>query len=120
MRPLILGLALTLLVSLPVSTWADGYSFQTVQHVGDTAFTQLLGVNNSGVIAGYFGDGSTVPNNGFTFVPNTFTSENFPGSVQTQVVGINSGGVTVGFYVDTAGNNFGFVDNGGTFTSVQN
>ena len=26
----------------------------------------------------------------------------------------------MGFYVDTAGNNFGFVDNGGTFTSVQN
>jgi len=121
MRLHTIALALTLVVGLPVSAWADGYSFQTVQSPGDPAFTQLLGVNNTGMIAGYFGDGTTVPNNGFTLVlPNTFTSENFPGSVQTQVVGINSSGITVGFYVDAAGNNFGFVDNGGTFTSVMN
>jgi hypothetical protein len=121
MRSLMRAFALTLLVGLPMSAWADGYSFQTVQNPNDTAFTQLLGVNNSGVIAGYWGDGTSVPNHGFTLVlPNTFTSENFPGSVQTQVVGINGGGVTVGFYIDGAGNNFGFVDNGGTFTSVQN
>ena len=88
---------------------ADDFSFQTINNPGDPAFTQLLGINNSSTIAGYYGDGTIVPNSGFTLVlPNTFTPENFPGSVQTQVVGINNAGETVGFYIDAAGNNNGF------------
>lgn len=97
------------------------YSFQTIINPGDTAFTQLLGINNSSTIAGYFGDGSVVPNNGFTLVlPHSFTPENFPGSVQTQVVGINNAGETVGFWIDGAGVNHGFINVLGTFTNVDN
>ncbi len=96
------------------------YSFQTVIDPGDTAFTQLLGINNSSTIAGYFGDGTIVPNNGFTLVlPGSFTPENFPGAVQTQVVGINNSGETVGFWIDNAGVTHGFTDIGSTFTSVN-
>jgi hypothetical protein len=96
------------------------YSFQTVIDPGDPAFTQLLGINDSSIIAGYFGDGTIVPNNGFTLaLPNTFTPENFPGSAQTQVVGINAGGETVGFWIDGGGVNHGFTDVGNTFTSVD-
>lgn len=102
-------------------TGSGGYTFQTVISPGDPAFTQLLGINNDSTIAGYFGDGAIVPNNGFTLVvPNSFTAENFPGAVQTQVVGINNAGETVGFWIDSAGVQHGFTDIGGTFKSVNN
>ncbi|MBV8552155.1 MAG: PEP-CTERM sorting domain-containing protein [Acidobacteriaceae bacterium] len=99
------------------------YSFKTVNNPGDPNFNQLLGISNSGEIVGYFGDGTVLPNKGFTTVPpyTSFTNENFPGSVQTQVVGINNNStpVTVGFWIDGSANNFGFVDQNGSFTSVK-
>ena len=100
---------------------AGTYNFQTLNNPGDLNFNQLLGINNSGTIAGYYGDGAIVPNQGYTLVPpSSYTNENFPGSAQTQVVGIaNSPATTVGFYVDPAGSSFGFVDRSGTFTSVS-
>jgi len=112
-----IGIAL-LVAGMPAV--ADVYSFQTVKDPADTNFTQLLGINNSGTIAGYFGDGTIVPNNGFTLaLPSSFTPENFPGAIQTQVVGINGSGETVGFYVDAGGVSHGFTDNGNTFSSVS-
>lgn len=97
------------------------YYFQSVSNPNDTAFTQLLGINNAGTIAGYWGDGTVVANHGFTLVlPNSFTPENYPSAAQTQVVGINNTGDSAGFWVDGAGVNHGFTLNGGTFTSVDN
>ncbi len=103
--------------------WAGSYTFQTIDNLADPTFNQLLGINNSGTIAGYFGSGQPgFPNQGYTTVPPyaAFTPENFPGSAQTQVTGLNNTGVTVGFYSETpAGtDNFGFVDNNGSFTRV--
>ncbi len=105
---------------------ATTYSFQTLDNQADPTFNQLLGINNAGVIAGYFGVGSTAhPNKGYTLAPpygqGSYTNENFPGSAQTQVVGINSNSspTTVGFWVDNNANNFGFVKQGNTFTSVS-
>ena len=96
------------------------YSFQTVISPGDPAFTQLLGINNASTIAGYFGDGTVVPNNGFTLVlPNNYTPENYPSSAQTQVIGINNTGWTDGFYVDGMGVTHGFTHSGATFTNVD-
>ncbi len=123
MKSIALGLCLAFAAFAPVSALADGttFVFQSVVSPGDPAFTQLLGINNAGTIAGYFGDGTVVPNNGFTLVlPSTYIPENFPGSAQTQVVGINDGGETVGFWIDGAGVQHGFTDIGGTFTSVNN
>ncbi len=104
-------------------TQAETLNFQTLNNAGDPFFNQLLGINNAGTIAGYFGDGTVQVNQGYTLVPPTsYTNENFPGSVQTQVVGINNSvtpQTTVGFYIDGNGNNFGFVDLGGTFTQVN-
>ena len=70
-------------------------------------FTQFLGINNQGIVAGYHG--ATV-NKGFTYNSNTkvFVSENFPGSAQTQVIGINNKGKSVGFYITTSGETRGF------------
>jgi len=115
-----LGLAILALTPLTALAGPTTYTFQTVQSPGDPAFTQLLGINNSSTIAGYFGDGSLVPNNGFTLtLPNNFTPENFPGSIQTQVIGIDNGGETVGFYVDATGVTHGFKNIGGTFSTVD-
>ncbi len=78
----------------------------------DPRFTQLLGVNDHGIIAGYHGDEGTenTPNKGFTLeLPANFSDENFPESAQTQVVGIDNNGDTVGFFIDQAGNTHGFL-----------
>ena len=124
MKALILIGALAALVFIPLTTKANStHTYQTVISPGDLAFTQLLGINSSGTIAGYFGDGTAVANNGFTLTLSpmpTFTPENFPGSVQTQVIGINDLGNTVGFWIDASGAQHGFMDVAGTFTSVDN
>jgi uncharacterized membrane protein len=115
-------LSCLLLLSASSPLLAQNFTFQNVINPGDPAFDQLLGINNAGTIAGYYGDGTLVLNNGFTTVPpyTAFTAENFPGAVQTQVVGISNTGETVGFYIDSAGVNHGFTDIRGTFTSVSN
>ena len=78
----------------------------------------LLGINNSGVIAGF--DGSS----GFTLtLPGNFTAENYPSppaSGPSMVTGINAAGDTSGIYMDAAGNTHGFTDIGGTFKTVDN
>jgi hypothetical protein len=118
------------IVSTGGRTWAANYSFQTLDNATDPTFNQLLGINAGGTIAGYFGSGAAGhPNKGYTLVPPygqaNYTNENFPNSVQTQVTGLNNSGLTVGFWSDqnnanAVNNNFGFVDNAGTFTNVNN
>jgi len=94
------------------------FNFQKIASPADPTFTQLLGINDERVIAGYHTDAPG--NKGFTLnLPATFTDENFPGSAQTQVIGINRGGETVGFYIDTAGNTHGFNKIGATFNTVD-
>jgi hypothetical protein len=102
--------------ALAASTPPDisaNYAFHTVNNNKDLTFNQLLGINNSGLIAGYFGSGAKGhPNKGYTVAPGysqaNFKSENFPGSAQTQVTGLNNDGITVGFWVDGKGANNGF------------
>ncbi len=94
------------------------YDFTTLDNAKDLTFNQLLGINNEGVIAGYFGSGAAGhPNKGYLlpapYGQGGYTGENFPGSAQTQVTGLNDNGATVGFWssMDTASqvdNNFGF------------
>lgn len=100
------------------------YTFKTLDDNADPTFNQLLGINNHGKIAGYFGSGATGhPNKGYTIVPpygqNNYTNENFPGSVQTQVTGINNLGDTVGFWVNANGVNLGFIEWNGVFSSYK-
>ena len=104
---LLMALALSLCASMSAQESAVEtptlYSFQDINYPGDT-FTQLLGINNASVIAGYHNFNK---NSGFTLVlPKSFTTENYPGSVQTQVIGISDR--TVGFYIDLAGITHGF------------
>jgi hypothetical protein len=107
---------LALLAGGAILSTAGGFSIQTVQDPANPTFTQLLGINNGGTIAGFSGATAT----GFTLVlPNNFSSENFPGAAQTMVTGINQNGDTVGIYVDAGGNTHGFTNIGGTFTTVD-
>jgi hypothetical protein len=109
----------------PVSP-AASYHFQTLNNANDPTFNQLLGINDDGVIAGYFGSGAQGhPNKGYElWSPSTYRNENFPGSVQTQVTGLNNEGVTVGFWstMNTASmtnDNFGFYSVHGSFHNVN-
>jgi len=111
-----------------VTQAATTYKYTTLNDNADPTFNQLLGINDHGVIAGYFGSGTTVngtlhPNKGYTlsrpYGQGEYTNENFPNSVQTQVTTINNNGETAGFWVDGNGNNFGFIKHNGAFTSYQ-
>ena len=85
---------------------ATSYSFVTLDNMHDPTFNQLLGINDEGVIAGYFGSGAAGhPNKGYVLLPpygqGDYVNQNFKNSVQTQVTGLNNRGVTVGFFSDT-------------------
>ncbi len=100
------------------------YSFATLNNPADTTFNQLLGINASGLIAGYFGSGMAGhPNKGYT-LPNdghgAYVNENVSGAAQTQVTGLNDIGITVGFSVDNKGDNSGFYSTGGHRFHVAN
>jgi hypothetical protein len=115
------------------SSAANGYQVLSLNDKRDLTFNQLLGINNQGVIAGYFGSGAQGhPNKGYVLLPpfaqtaaqNDFLNENFPHSVQTQVTGLNDTGITVGFWskqntANMANNNFGFYEWHGRFHSVN-
>jgi hypothetical protein len=117
-RPL-LGAAL--LVS-GVSSVAQAQSFTNIIDPLNPTFTQALGINDAGEIAGY---GNMTTFNGFTLtLPSSFTRLNVSGADGgTQVIGISNGAspTTVGFSI-TGGVTNGFANTGGqggTFTTID-
>jgi hypothetical protein len=114
--------------TMPAGT-ASAYQFSSLDNASDLTFNQLLGVNNEGVIAGYFGSGAQGhPNKGFLLLPQygqgNYVNENFPGSVQTQVTGLNDNGDTVGFRssmnnASQVNDNHGFWAKNGAFHTVD-
>jgi hypothetical protein len=111
------------------ATHQTSYRFVTLDNQRDLTFNQLLGINNHGEIAGYFGSGAAGhPNKGYRLYPpfgqRNYVNENFPHSVQTQVTGLNDNGVTVGFWssMNTASmsnNNFGFWEQNGHYHTAD-
>jgi hypothetical protein len=111
------------------SNLADGYQIVTLNNGHDLTFNQLLGINNEGVIAGYFGSGATGhPNKGYVlrppFAQHDFSNEDFPRSVQTQVTGLNDDGISVGFWsnqetASMANDNFAFYSVDGRFHNLN-
>jgi hypothetical protein len=116
-------------VYAPTAHAQGGYSYTTLDNSNDLTFNQLLGINNSGVIAGYFGSGMAMhPNKGYELLPRYgqagYRVENFPGSNQTQVTGLNNRSAEVGFYSPTntgTDANYGWysLDNGRSFAQVD-
>jgi hypothetical protein len=108
-----------------VANTSGMYSFQSISNPNDPSFDQLLGINNLGLIVGYYGSGASPahPNKGF-LVPamhstSSFVNENYPGAAQTQVVAVTSTGNTGGFWIDAKGNNHGFIQWNGVYTTVD-
>ena len=125
---------------------AKNYSFETLDDPVDISFaamqnipsfTNLLGINDKGLIAGFYGSGNAGdPNQGFLLtLPGTFTPEEFPASsqnpvtaaevLQTQLTGLNDKGIVVGYFYNTnngipVDNQFGFFEKNGVFTEVNN
>jgi hypothetical protein len=104
----------------------SSYSFRTLNNARDLTFNQLLGINDEGVISGYFGSGAAGhPNKGYLLLPyGRYLNENFPHSKQTQVTGLNNRGVTVGFYSNTnlgvgMDANYGWINVYGHFRKVN-
>ncbi|HEY4045457.1 MAG TPA: hypothetical protein VGM27_01215 [Acidobacteriaceae bacterium] len=104
--------------------------FFVLNNPGDPNFNQLLGISDARVIAGYFGDGTVIPNNGYVLVPkNHYSVENFTNlpsgdfASQTQAIGINNNTIfpdIVGFYTDNAtGFTHGFLDANGVQSPVD-
>jgi hypothetical protein len=79
-------------------------------------FSQLLGINDSGIVAGYYGD-STISQHGFLYDTHTrqYTFLDDPdaafsnGVQMTQITGINNSGQLSGFYSDANGVLHGFI-----------
>ena len=118
---------------------AKTYSFLTLDDPVDVnfaamqgipSFTNLLGINNKDLIAGFYGSGNAGdPNQGFLLtLPGTYTPEDFPPSsqnpvtgnqvLQTQLTGLNDKGVVVGYFYNTnngvpVDNQFGFFEKNG-------
>ena len=111
------------------SSMAGNYQVLTLNDAHDETFNQLLGINDQGVVVGYFGSGAAGhPNKGYKLIPpfaqHSFLNENFPGAKQTQVTGLNDTGVTVGFWskqntASMTDNNFGFYQLNGRFHNVN-
>ena len=121
MKRLHLLFALAIALVLSSSVWAQSYSFTRRQRPRRPAapFTQLLGINNSMVIAGYQ---NFINNKGFVLVLPRPTSprRTIPNSTMTQVIGINNSVTTSGFYVDTnCGHPRLLPHHNGTFTNVD-
>jgi hypothetical protein len=100
-------------------------TYLTLDNAADATFNQLLGINDKGIIAGYYGSGAKRhPNKGYTLRPpyaqTNYVNENYPGSLQTQATGINLGANTSCFWVSGDGSNFGCVQWNGVFSLFVN
>ena len=82
-------------------------SFRTISFPGASS-TQALGINDSGIIVGWYVLGSCVPC-GFAYKNGKYLSFNVPGAVYTFGLGINNAGQIVGSYSTDQQTYHGFV-----------
>jgi len=97
---------------------SDGTDTSTFDYPGATG-TTMLGINDSGDIAGGFSKGGN--SDGFLYnkSKNTFTTISYPSATETHAYSVNSSDVVVGWYMDTGGHEHGFVWNSGSYSSLD-
>ena len=83
--------------------------------LGNPTIAQATGVNNAGVVAGFFMDNAGIFH-GFLLSGNVETVLDVPGAVLTQAFGLNNAGQVVGDYIDLSMVMHGFIYNIGTGT----
>ena len=104
-----------------------GGTFTTVDNPASTVFNQALGINNSDETVGYYAPTvAGFPGDiAYSQTGGAFTDINalLPANFNSQAVGINSAATPwiVGFYQPTAdlSTSLGFVDEGGTITTID-
>ena len=116
------GLAIAGITPALAASWPaipHAYSFRTVDNANDRTFNELLGINNTGRIAGFYGSGAPGhPSKGYLlskpYGQSDYHPVHYPGSAQTEVTGLNDTGVSVGIFANSSGAHFGFyLQNGG-------
>jgi uncharacterized membrane protein len=97
---------------------SDGTNTSSFDYPGATG-TTMLGINDSGDIAGGFSQGGNSEGFLYNKNKNTFTPINYPSATETHAYGVNSSDVVVGWYKDTGGKEHGFVWNSGNYSSLD-
>ena len=115
---LIAGAASALALMPAAASAAAAPGRYTTIDVPGAADTIAVGVNDSGVVSGFYID-SNGNDHGFLDRHGTFTTINVPGAADTVATVINDLGVVVGYYIDSSGDAHGFVDRDGRFTTVN-
>jgi hypothetical protein len=108
-------------IGSPASVTATAINDPTIptfpQEPGATfVFSQMLGINDSGIVSGYYGD-STLSQHGYLFNTSTGTytflddpAARFHNGVEiTQITGITNSGEISGFYTDANGTFHSFI-----------
>src|SRR5215831_604422 len=115
---LIAGVAAALAM-LPAAASAAAVhgSYTTIDVLG-AADTIGLGINDCGVVVGFYDD-SHGNDHGFIDLNGAFKRINFPGAVGTVADGINDKGVVIGTYAAKNGVNHGFLDHHGHLTEFN-
>ena len=109
-----------LLAAIPLAVVPAAHAAYNLTFVLDptnTGLINLLGINNSGTVAGF--DNSVTSQAFRLTLPSSFTGANFPGATSSMATGINNVGDVSGIYVDFGGITHGFTEIGGVFTTVD-
>lgn len=110
------NLLLAIVLALPSALLSQTFSYASVDVPGALA-TEARGVNNNGVIVGFYQTTScndiyavpTCPTQGFKYVNGSYKKLAVPGAVSTAIMGVNDYGDLVGFYTDSGGSKHGFI-----------
>jgi probable HAF family extracellular repeat protein len=86
----------------------NGGKFQTLIVPG-AQLTEAWGVNDSGIIVGWYQKCSPCVINGFALMNGKYTSLSYPGAIETFAIGINASGQVVGAYTLDGSSQHGFV-----------
>lgn len=93
---------------------AKVYKFASADFPG--AATSLVFDQNTSTV---LGDSTFTSSFGFTFKRGNYSALAVPGSKANEATGINTAGAIVGIYVDPSNVTHGFLDNAGTFTTLD-
>jgi uncharacterized membrane protein len=98
---------------------AAGYTFTALDYPG-AGHTEAWGINNSGLIVGYYDQntGQDFEPHGFLLKGAVWRSLDYPGAIWTFGLGINDQGTVVGTYVSPGGVAFGYSLKGTTYNSI--
>lgn len=113
-----LRLALALVVCLPSTLLAQGFTYAPV-NVPGAVLTQVRGINISGEVVGFYETSTactdtdvrvpTCHTKGFKLVNGTYVKLMVPNSVSTAIMGVNDYGDLTGFYKKSDGSEHGFI-----------